>query len=227
MKKIFILGVLAAASIAYADIKQLNAPLTQTQLINVQAIASSEPSSYATGECFMRSLWSNRADAWRCKIDSPNPSPDVYDPCFVVPNSTHLVVCGIQPGVNNKGFTVQISGLPDKPAWAAMGYWSMQLADGTYCRTLDIAPLLPPFVTNEKGEVIESYGIIELCSNNPAMTGRSSDDVNLAGSAILEESIDQGKIWTAKRIYYSAVPNRSDIVRLDRIEKVQIAKVWQ
>ncbi|MDF2691564.1 MAG: hypothetical protein K0S29_1419 [Gammaproteobacteria bacterium] len=174
MKKIFILGVLAAASIAYADIKQLNAPLTQTQLINVQAIASSEPSSYATGECFMRSLW-----------------------------------------------------IPDKPAWAAMGYWSMQLADGTYCRTLDIAPLLPPFVTNEKGEVIESYGIIELCSNNPAMTGRSSDDVNLAGSAILEESIDQGKIWTAKRIYYSAVPNRSDIVRLDRIEKVQIAKVWQ
>ncbi|MDF2939414.1 MAG: hypothetical protein K0R66_56 [Gammaproteobacteria bacterium] len=226
MKKMLILGAFAMASIAYADNNQAVPSVTQTQVMNVQAVASSDPSSYKNGSCFLKSLYSNRPDAWRCSVTSSSSTPEVYDPCFAVPNSSNLAVCGIMPGISDNGFTMKVS-FANKPPMNGEGYWSMQLADGTYCRVYDIAPLLPPLVANKKGKILGNYGIDEVCGNNPAMTGRSASDLSLADSVILVGTVTKGQVWTAKRAYFTTNPNDSSRIYIQKIQKVQIAKVWQ
>src|SRR6185437_849171 len=133
----------------------------------------------------------------------------------------------INPGINETGFTVKVSSLPDKPPAPNENSWAMQLADGTYCRVLNIDPLVPPMVANQKGIVIGKYGIYEVCSNNPAVTGLSPNDVDLAESAIAEGSISPGKVWTATRLFYTPSQDDPNRVLLTKVQKVQIAKVWQ
>jgi hypothetical protein len=226
MKKMLILSAFAMASIAYADNSQVVSSISQTQVINIQVTASSDASSYKNGNCFLKSLYSNRPDAWRCSIKSTNPNPEVYDPCFAVPNSNHLAVCGIMPGIDENGFTI-IASFASKPPMNGEGYWAMQLADGTYCRAYDIAPLLPPMVANKKGKVLANEGIDEICGMNPAMTGLSASDLNLADSITLAESVTKGQVWTVKRAYFTTNPNDPSRIYVQKIETVQIAKVWQ
>ena len=128
----------AAPTEAAPEATKESVAVTETQVITfVPEIP--EGGDEQEGSCWTSSLSiPDREDAWRCQ-DNQN---SIYDPCFSFSDKPDMVVCGVDPTTDDKGFVMTLTEplpAPDIPEGVDYSNqaWLIELADGTNLRVHD------------------------------------------------------------------------------------------
>lgn len=175
--------------------------LDKTEVITYKpAIPAGKPQ---LGKCWTESIAVARPNTWRCMIGN-----EIQDPCFGT-DDKNIVVCGVDPLKNNKGFAVQLTEpLPKSNNVAAANQlWMVELEDKSVC-TPFTGTL--PFVDQKPVR----FGCTHACPDKQKcdkMAGLFSIDT-------------QSPTWLAKKVVYSGAANK---VKVEKIENVAVKKAWQ
>ena len=149
------------------------------------------PTREHTGSCWSTSNVLIRDDAWRCTLNN-----NIYDPCFSISGTSQAVLCGTSPLSDNTGFKLNLTeSLPARGTEPLIKYaWAFELDDGTDCIFMDGATA-----------AFEGERVNYSCSD---------------GWFVLGE-LQEGQIWTARKIHLSA-----DSSSIDQSVQVNIKIVW-
>lgn len=134
---IFLFCLSASLVLAHGQTSQAasmnGGPVTRTQVVFfTPSGVSSTSAAEQKGDCWINSLATPRANAWRCMV-----SNTIYDPCFSNSQTSSYVLCGTNPAEGNtSGIKVVLSQSLPQPAVAPAEItqaWELRLSNGAVC----------------------------------------------------------------------------------------------
>lgn len=169
-----------------------------------------KPTRSKVGFCWMGSLAVSRSNAFRCMVAS-----DVLDPCFVVENP-RKVICGADPTKKKIGFFLKLTRPIAKRTdiktdevgeVGKNDAWIIKLSNDQICYRY--TGTMPIIHQGEKVLAIK-YG----CGK----------EKNGRFCGLLDDSVNKGKIWRAKKIIYETNGVENKVIKN---QSVTIKKVWR
>ena len=102
--------------------------------------------AHRSGSCFTASITVAAASAYRCLAANT-----LFDPCFVVPHSTRLLDCYVDPW--SPATRLRVKHLPATHTASDVARpWALQLSDGTHC-----------VVTNGTAAIVRHVALVYQC----------------------------------------------------------------